>query len=82
MFVYVFTEKQYKKSVRILLSIWVADLILRISLFLIFGSEFILLGFISGAVVGITSMIFVIYRRSSKIDDGLVEPVDMAESTK
>lgn len=74
MFEYVYTEKQYKRSVRILLLAWLADFLLRVVLFVAYGSEFVysagnlLLVSVSGIIVGLTIRTFIIRKKSAPLN--------------
>ena len=73
MFEYVYTEKQYKRSVRTLLLAWAIDFSIRVTLFVIYGMEFvhsltnILLINVSGIIVGLTIRTFVMHRKSVRV---------------
>lgn len=83
MFEYVYTEKQYKRSVRTLLLSWLADFILRVVLFAIYGSEFVysagnlLLVSVSGIIVGLTIRTFIIRKKSAPLDPEDLVPASL-----
>jgi hypothetical protein len=70
---YVYTEKQFKRSVRTLILLWALNFSLRVTLFILYGQAFthslsnILLINVSGIIVGLTIRTFVMRRKSAKI---------------
>lgn len=74
MFEYVYTKKQYKRSVRMLLLAWLLNFTLRSTLLFIYGFSFIysatnmLLIMVSGIIVGLLIRTFVLFRKSAPVD--------------
>lgn len=71
---YVYTKRQHKRSMTILLSLWLLVFAARITLFSLYGWEYIYsatnltLVFVSGSLVGLIIRSLVIRRRSVEID--------------
>jgi hypothetical protein len=80
MFEYVYTEKQYKRSVRLLLLSWAFVFAIRVALFMVYGSDFVysapnlLLVSVSGIIVGLTVRTFIIHKKSARIDPEKLVP--------
>jgi hypothetical protein len=74
MFEYVYTEKQYKRSVKLLILSWAFVFVARVVLFMVYGSDFVyspanlLLISVSGIIVGLTVRTFIIHKKSASLD--------------
>lgn len=70
---YVYTQKQHKRSLSILLSLWAVDFVIRLVLFIIYGESFVtssvnlLFIFASGVLVGLIIRALVIRKRSVEV---------------
>jgi heme O synthase-like polyprenyltransferase len=71
---YVYTKRQHKRSMTILLSLWALVFVTRVALFTLYGWEYIYsatnltLVFVSGSLVGLIIRALIIRKRSVEID--------------